>query len=937
MLVSVFALISMGVFAQAGTGANTVFTFSWNDAGGSNQTAIITGFVTGATKGDITIPATVQYPKTEGAAATTFKVTAIDAGAFLKETAITKVTFASANLVTIGNSAFSGCTNLAAVDFTAATGVTTIGTNAFAGTKITSLDLSKTKLVTVNNLFDTKWPVAGVAPTYYTQAECDAWNIAANLPGIKDEENGDNIDADDANDYNATLSGAVKIDGTGTLAAATAAAWNANYTYISYIDADNNVKALPINGTTKLSAAQADAYNATLDWALDLTGNTTATDDNPSALQIALWKTYFPTETAIADDGTGYTEAQAKAFNAKLPGAVANDGTGTLDATTAANWNTANCKTSAAIDALPNNATLAANILTADQAKAYNATLTGALAAGAIDAETAQKWNDAVLTVRTGDLAAKQAGYRTTTYPEKTAGVAEVKEVACPLTSLALPKTWTSIVEGAFQNCPKLAEISLIPEDQTAANNQTINDYAFLGATVTSLDFSKTKVASIPGNLLADGIKVETNSILTTVKLNDKITALNNAFSGFTALSSIDLENDSKLVALGVAEFAGCTALTSINLQNITTLGAGVFSASGLTSVSLPKAITVIPEEAFWLCEDLETVTFAANYDALNPFTKIEEYAFAYSGIKSIIVPNVMPNDAADGVDNFAFMGCASLTDFTYAPAAATAAVVNADAFKRCSNVKFHTSLEYVTANAVAPTNTTYDYALPEAATKKFEGITAYKTNANKFYVKWKGTETIKVKKSDAKVYDAYLDSDNTLNMIQYKVEGGYYHIFAGNAALILTDNAELTYETSAHATGTSFVDLVAGLASALKMNNAAATTRAALEKLAPAGTEVFVWTNSATKGVGFGKFTGTNIPVGTLYAYAAEDEAGAPRINWFDENGNMEDAPADVTGIETVATDKEQNGVLYNMQGIRVNNAQKGLYIKNGKKFIVK
>ena len=172
--------------------------------------------------------------------------------------------------------------------------------------------------------------------------------------------------------------------------------------------------------------------------------------------------------------------------------------------------------------------------------------------------------------------------------------------------------------------------------------------------------------------------------------------------------------------------------------------------------------------------------------------------------------------------------------------------------------------------------------------------------------------------------------------MIQYKVEGGYYHIPANKAALILTDNAELTYETSVHATGTSFVDLVGGLASALAMNNAA-TTRADLEKYAPAGTDVFVWTNSATKGVGFGKYTGTNIPAGTLYAYAAEDEAGAPRINWFDENGNMEDAPADVTGIETVATDKEQNGVLYNMQGIRVNNAQKGLYIKNGKKFIVK
>lgn len=42
-------------------------------------------------------------------------------------------------------------------------------------------------------------------------------------------------------------------------------------------------------------------------------------------------------------------------------------------------------------------------------------------------------------------------------------------------------------------------------------------------------------------------------------------------------------------------------------------------------------------------------------------------------------------------------------------------------------------------------------------------------------------------------------------------------------------------------------------------------------------------------------------------------------------------------TGINKIATDGSANGVIYNMQGVRVNKAQKGLYIINGKVVLVK
>ena len=43
------------------------------------------------------------------------------------------------------------------------------------------------------------------------------------------------------------------------------------------------------------------------------------------------------------------------------------------------------------------------------------------------------------------------------------------------------------------------------------------------------------------------------------------------------------------------------------------------------------------------------------------------------------------------------------------------------------------------------------------------------------------------------------------------------------------------------------------------------------------------------------------------------------------------------VTGIESVGVQLEDDGIYYNLMGVPVENPQKGLYIKNGKKVIVK
>ena len=70
-----------------------------------------------------------------------------------------------------------------------------------------------------------------------------------------------------------------------------------------------------------------------------------------------------------------------------------------------------------------------------------------------------------------------------------------------------------------------------------------------------------------------------------------------------------------------------------------------------------------------------------------------------------------------------------------------------------------------------------------------------------------------------------------------------------------------------------------------------------------------------------------------TLSAYSAQcnEKTGDPR--WFAEGGHYNP----VTGIETVETEKAEDGAWYTIQGVRVDKPAKGLYIHNGRKVVIK
>ena len=76
---------------------------------------------------------------------------------------------------------------------------------------------------------------------------------------------------------------------------------------------------------------------------------------------------------------------------------------------------------------------------------------------------------------------------------------------------------------------------------------------------------------------------------------------------------------------------------------------------------------------------------------------------------------------------------------------------------------------------------------------------------------------------------------------------------------------------------------------------------------------------------VGFYKFAGTTLAAGKAYIELAGD--AAVKVLGFDE----------ATGISTVEVANAENGAIYNLAGQRMNKAQKGVFIVNGKKVVLK
>ena len=212
--------------------------------------------------------------------------------------------------------------------------------------------------------------------------------------------------------------------------------------------------------------------------------------------------------------------------------------------------------------------------------------------------------------------------------------------------------TW--IGDHAFKSCSKLKTINNVP-----AVLNFINTWCFEGTALESVDLSNTKLQYLPNGCFYNCgqlKEVKSPSTLTTPnsgewKNEDDANYGKQAFQK-TKIESIDLTN-TKLISLGDYMFADCSNLKTVKLPStLKYIWNHAFYNSSLSSITLPPSLLKINEWAF-------QNTHLANVVIPTNCSRIEQGAFSDNDNLTTVVVNGSVCYLAVN----AFAKCPTLTD----------------------------------------------------------------------------------------------------------------------------------------------------------------------------------------------------------------------------------------------------------------------------------
>lgn len=207
----------------------------------------------------------------------------------------------------------------------------------------------------------------------------------------------------------------------------------------------------------------------------------------------------------------------------------------------------------------------------------------------------------------------------------------------------------------------------------------------------------------------------------------------------------------------------------------------------------------------------------------------------------------------------------------------------------------------------------------------------ADKGTSGKFFAKLCPKTNVAIDKNDADVFAVYTD-EGTARFAQGVFRNNKYVIKAGECAIIKTSEEKEVKLESTTSTKSSFIwnDLISP------------ATDQTLEEFKTAngvteGMYIYMLTNlERNGGFGFTHFGGTTMKAGNFYIITNREPSASGRLDmeWVDADGNVMNEATAISAVKQVTGDD----AVYNLNGVKTAEpTAKGIYIRNGKKFIVK
>ena len=316
------------------------------------------------------------------------------------------------------------------------------------------------------------------------------------------------------------------------------------------------------------------------------------------------------------------------------------------------------------------------------------------------------------------------------------------------LASFAVPANVTEIGSSAFRYCISLGQVTFetLKDEETGkeySKLETIGGSAFAGTGISEFVFPETSAESLS---LGSGMFTACPN-LKAVTLSSKVTNIDGVFTGCVRIETITVpaENQNFIAENGVIYNKDKTAVRFVYApadggedgffkDGNVVIAAGTMQISDgafagredITSVYIPKEVTVLGENAFKGCVNLQTVVFEEG----SALTEIERWTFQdCRSLRSVVLPK-----GIETIGEGAFIGCTSLqsVDFSADSALIT---LGKEAFKNCSSLaelkNVSSKLATINANAFDGCGFTKLDLTAATALTRISGNYAFANNAS--------------------------------------------------------------------------------------------------------------------------------------------------------------------------------------------------------------